>query len=176
MFDGTNTNNFFEWWMLVNSPLSVMMFGPPLSSTRPFNNVFGNASDASTLHHRFVNMYDEFVGDINACLGLYNSYVYRQLVAAEKKVKDMADSQRQYDSEILKSRTVVDFLERVDECCERNLTTVFTKFKNHAEPIIPTQDFQSFVDEADIVFGDLWTLLAEIRGVKPNQKAEEEQN
>ena len=56
------------------------------------------------------------------------------------------------------------------------MTTVLTKFKNHAAPIIPTHEFQAFVDEAEIVFGDLWTLLAKICGVKPNQKAEEEWN
>ena len=88
----------------------------------------------------------------------------------------MANTQKQYDGEILKSKTVVDFLERVDECCELNLTMVFTKFKNHAAPIIPRQELQAFVNETDIVFGDLWTLLAETRGFKPSQKAEEERN
>ena len=71
---------------------------------------------------------------------------------------------------------MVQFLEKIDKCCEDNLRTKIAQFACHCEPIISLPDFQTFIEEAPAVFGDMWDLFSEIRGVKSNQPAQEDKN
>ena len=60
-------------------------------------------------------------------------------------------------------------MQRFDKACEINLSSVFTEFKNHAKPIILTLEMEAYIDDASGVFGDTWTHLCKLRGVKANQ-------
>ncbi len=45
---------------------------------------------------------------------------------------------------------------------------VLTSFQNHSEPIISTLTMKEFIEQAPAIFGDVWKLLCDLRGVKEN--------
>ena len=55
--------------------------------------------------------------------------------------------QKQYDYNLFKSKKVIRFIERFDDFCQESFESVFTEFKNHADPIIATADMQAFIDK-----------------------------
>jgi hypothetical protein len=121
-------------------------------------------------------MFDEFEGDVEACQALYNSYLFRCLAIAEKKLQDTEKQKKHYDGALFRSKGVVTFLSKIDALCEKNILSVFSDFKNHAEPIIPTSDMTALIDEATMVFGETWNHLIDLRGVQPNRPSKEQQN
>ena len=121
-------------------------------------------------------MYDEFEGDVEACQALYNSYLFRRVAIAENKLKNQEEKRHIYNGDLLRSTEVVNFLSKIDSLCEKNLLSVFTDFKNHAEPIIPTTEMCALIAEAPTVFGQTWNHLCDLRGVQANQPKKEPLN
>jgi hypothetical protein len=175
-FDGTNEKMLFNWYGIINSPSSLMFFGAPLTQSRSFDSLWKNVKSHDTLYLRFACMFDEFEGDVEACQALYNSYLFRRLAIAEKKLQDTEKKKKHYDGALFRSKGVVTFLSKIDALCEKNLLSVFSDFKNHAEPIIPTSDMTALIDEAPTVFGETWNHLSDLRGVQPNRPSKEQQN
>mmetsp|Transcript_43134 Transcript_43134/g.73565 ORF Transcript_43134/g.73565 Transcript_43134/m.73565 type:complete len:150 (-) Transcript_43134:697-1146(-) len=55
------------------------------------------------------------------------------------------------------------------------IDSVLTEFHNHSEPIICTPKMQEFLIKTPEIFGGLWTLLCDLRGVKPARTREKAQ-
>ena len=121
-------------------------------------------------------MYDEFEGDVEACQALYNSYLCRRVAISEKKLKEAEKSKNHYDRDLFRSKAVITFLSKIETLCEKNLLSVFSDFKNHAEPIIPTSEMTALIEEAPTVFGETWNHLCDLRGIHPNRPSEEKKN
>ena len=49
---------------------------------------------------------------------------------------------------------------------------MFVNFSIHTKPVVSTADMESFLSRSPDVFGGLWTLLCDIRGLKPGQARE----
>ena len=49
--------------------------------------MFKDVKDFNKLHFRFLQFYDEFEGDMAACLALHNSYALARLSAVEFAAK-----------------------------------------------------------------------------------------
>ena len=175
-FDGTNEKMLFNWYGIITEPSSLMFFGAPLTQSRAFDQLWKSVKSNATLYTRFACMYDEFEGDVEACQSLYNSYLFRRMAIAEDKLKVEEEKKDIYNGDLLRSPEVVNFLSKIDSLCEENLMTVFTDFKNHAEPIIPTSDMRALIAEAPNVFGQTWNHLCDLRGVQANQPKMEQRN
>ena len=175
-FDGTNEKMLFNWYSIITEPSSLMFFGAPLTQSRAFDSLWKNVKSNETLYTRFACMYDEFEGDVEACQALYNSYLFRRMAIAENKLKDEEEKRDIYNGDLLRSNEVVNFLSKIDSLCEKNLMSVFTDFKNHAEPIIPTTEMCALIAEAPNVFGQTWNHLCDLRGVQANQPKKEPLN
>ena len=121
-------------------------------------------------------MYDKFEGDVEACQALYNSYLFRRMAIAENELKDEEEKKDIYNGDLLRSVEVVTFLSKIDALCEKNLMSVFTDFKNHAEPIIPITEMCTLIAVAPTVFGQTWNHLCDLRGVQANQPKKEPLN
>ena len=175
-FDGTNEKKLFNWYQIINSPTSLMFFGAPLTQSRSFDSLWPTVKSNDTLYARFACMYDEFEGDVEACQALYNSYLCRRVAIAETKLRQAEKSQKHYDGDLFRSKAVLTFLSKIESTCKKNLLSVFSDFKNHAEPIIPTSEMAALIEEAPTVFGETWKHLCDIRRVHPNRPSEEQQN
>ena len=175
-FDGTEEKMLFNWYGIITEPRSLMFFGAPLTQSRAFDSLWRTVKSNDTLFARFSCMFDEFEGDVEACQALYNSYLFRRMAIAEHKLKVKEEKERQYNGDLFRSNEVVTFLSKIDSLCEKNLISVFTDFKNHAEPIIPTSDMNALIAEAPRVFGATWNHMCDLRGVHPNRPKKEAQN
>ena len=120
------------------------------------------------MHHRFINHYDEFEGDVISCLSLYNSYLHRRLsVACADEKKAVAKvTKKIYDGGLFRTPRVVEFLNEFDTFISTQFERALTEFQDYSEPIIKTPDFMRFVEKGPEVFGNLWYLLCDLRGTK----------
>ena len=176
-FDGDDKRKqHFNWRDVVDFPSTFKFFGTPLTRSRSFDSIFKNVKSLSTIFHRFKHYYSEFEGDLTACTQLYNSYLHRRNIIFSDTIKKKAKDAKNYDGNLFHTTKVQEFAQLIDEHCRTSLMAVFTEFKNHAEPIISIADMQSFIEQAPGVFGDTWDFFCELRGVKPNHKAEQERN
>ena len=91
-------------------------------------------------------------------------------------MKDEEKNKKHYNGDLFRSKNVVTFLSKIDALCEKNLLSIFSDFKNHAEPIIPTSEMAALISEAPTIFGETWNHLCDLRGVQPNRPSKEQQN
>jgi hypothetical protein len=125
-FDMTPNKMHFSWRTIMECPTSYMFFGPPLSNTRAFDNVFYRVYNEDRLYHRFIYFYDEFKGDAIACMSLYNSYLHAIISSMENRAKMEKKKQKHYDGGIFRTPKVVSFLKAIDEACMEQTSKVFT--------------------------------------------------
>ena len=163
-FHGTSLVTHFTWKNLMARPLSLLFFGPPLSSSRSFDSIFKDAKSSSTLHRKFMCYYSHFFGDANACLSLHNAYLSRRLHLLELKHNKDVVKVRVPDGSIFRKVKTKMFMKKIDDVFQQGFVDIAENFQNHCEPIVPVQVMHELIAEAEIVFGDLWHLLLEIRG------------
>ena len=77
-----------------------------------------------------------------------------------------------YDGKLFKNKKVNEFLTKIDETCFSSLQSFFLEFKDHSYPIVSTPTMLEFTAQAPAIFGDIWDLLYELRGMLPKQKEE----
>ena len=142
-FPGTEKVHTFNWREIVEGPSTFMFFGAPLTMTRSFDSIFQRCTEEATLHHRFINHYDEFEGDVISCLSLYNSYLHRRLsVACADEKKAVAKvTKKIYDGGLFRTPRVVEFLNEFDTLITTKFERALTEFQDYSEPIIKTPDF-----------------------------------
>ena len=176
VFDETTRTRRFNWREVVEKSSSIKFFGPPLSMTRSFDGIFAGASSDNTLFHRFISFYKEFEGDVQSCLSLYNSYTSRRMNQLEIRMKREQNKATTVDKDLFRSPKVVEFLDRFDSEFSKGGEAVFTTWTEHAKPIVDTSVMKKYIDESKSVFGNLWTILCDLRGVRPKQEAEKVNN
>ena len=161
-FDGTNKIKRFNWKTLVDDSSSIKFFGAPLSQPHTFDFVFKGPTEEATHYHRFIKFYDEYEGDVNACLALYNCYLSRRLAVMEgemkkftKKINEKKAGSRKIDPAIFHTDGVDKFLRKVDQTFKTGMGTIFTEWRVHTEPVVMSEELQELIDEAEKVFGDL---------------------
>ena len=163
-YKDTDLVSHFTWKNLMAHPLSIMFFGPPLSSSRSFDSIFQDVKSQNSLHHKFMCYYDHFFGDANACMSLLNAYLARRLHLLEAKyTKDVAKV-RSPNGGIFKTKAARDFLKKVNLEFEKGFRSVATEFKDHNDPIVPVKVIRDLIAEAERVYGDVWTLMMDLRG------------
>ena len=84
-FADTSVVGHFTWKFVIERPKEFMFFGPPLSTSRSYDDIFKNTRSLSSLHHQFVCYHDHVLGDVNACLSLQNAYVSRRCAILEQQ-------------------------------------------------------------------------------------------
>ena len=87
--DGVAKAFHMNWKQIILNPSVFMFFGAPLSMGRSFYNIFSKLTKLDSFHARFCAYYDEFKGDVNACLGLYNVILQKRLSIFEAMCKKM---------------------------------------------------------------------------------------
>ena len=167
-FNETKEKMLFNWYGIITERLSLMFFGAPLAQSRAFDSLWPTVKSNDTLYSQFSCMFDEFGGDVEACQALYHSYLFRRMAIAENKLKDEEEKKTHYNGDLFRSNEVVTFFSKSDALCEENLLSVFTDFKNHTEPIIPTSEMKALIAEAPRVFGATWNHPCDLCGVQPN--------
>ena len=172
----TDIRHALTWKEIQSNPLSIMFFGQPTCTTRAFDGIFRCCTNPSTLHHRYISFYNEFEGDITACLALENAYLHARRKADAKTMQRMSAKSVSYDANLFKSERVIRWVECLDNLFRTSMESVFTEFKDHADPIVSTDDLQAYIDEAPYILGDYWYLQCDLRGVKRKQKAEKGRN
>ena len=131
-------------------PLSIMFFGPPLSSSRSFDSIFQDVKIPDSLHHKFMYYYDHFFGDANVCMSLLNAYLTRRLQLLEAKyTKDVAKILSP-NGGIFKTKAARDFLKKVNL---EGFRLVATEFKDRNDPIVPVKVVRDLIAEAERVYG-----------------------
>ena len=80
--------------------------------------------------------------------------------------------------DVLRSAGVKKLLTDFDNKCRDAIESVLVDFHDHSKPIIVTPDMDELLRQAPAVFGDLWTVLCNLlgirRGVKRGQDGIEE--
>jgi hypothetical protein len=181
-FDGFEIDPHITWREVLNNPSTCMFFGAPVSMSRLYDLIFKNAETFQAVHHCFINYYNHFEGGVEASLCLLNSYIAARASVLEKKLKKASCStttkkgksnEKMFTGKVfLTSKSVVGFCEKFDRLCMDSIKSVLTKFHVLLKPIIMTTSMQAFIEEAPAIFGELWDLMCNLRGVKPNQKRE----
>ena len=88
----------------MKNPKSFKIFGPPLSQTWSMESIFKNVKSYDTLYHQFKCYYDEFEGNVNACVAVYNAYLHRKFILLSKQMKKIVKDQKNHDSNVFKTR------------------------------------------------------------------------
>jgi len=164
-FPGAGVVHDFNWKQLANNPSAIMFFGPPLNMSRSYDLIFKNIETLNSLHQRFVLYYNHFEGDVEACLCLYNSYLAKRMAILESDAKKKEASHKQYDGSIFTSDRAVQFCQPFDDYGALQIESVLTTCQNHSHSILCTPDMKEFIKEAPAIFGDMWTLFCELRGI-----------
>ena len=172
-FDGTEYDQHVNWKWIINNPSSLMIFGPPREVNRSFDDIFIHVKGIQGLHQRFLAYYDEFEGDVKACLSLYNSYLASRLVLADKQMDAHLATQKNYDGNIFRTKPVINFLDNFDRACEDAIEFSLLNFVTHSDPIVPTDVMTYFISQAPAVFGDMWDLMCKVCGIKTTHSREE---
>ena len=172
VFDGTGGKHNFTWKQVLLNPTEFMFFGPPLTMSRSYDRIFKDINNFTTLHHRFVNYYRHFIGDVTACLSLYNSYLTRRMAIMEKLSKRESISRYNIRGDLFTTKECTDFCQRFDKMCAERIESVLVNFHNHSQPILDTNKVKGFISEAPKIFGGLWNILCDLRGVKANHAKE----
>ena len=66
---------------------------------------------------------------------------------------------------IFKTNVARDFLKKVKSESEKGFRLVATEFKDRNDPIVPVKVVRDLIVGTETVFGDVWSLLMELRGV-----------
>ena len=118
------------------------------------------------LHFRFLQFYDEFEGDVAACLTLHNSYALARLAAVEHNAKKKLKAcLHMLNSDVFVTEEVNKYCDKIDELFLNGLSSVFKTYRCHAEPIVPTSDLLRLIDKAPQKFGSYWTYRCNQRSV-----------
>ena len=91
-------------------------------------------------------------------------------------MKKLLDKQKDYDSNVIRTVKVQEFITHIDDKCRAGLESVFLEFKDYPDPIVSTPDMLEFVVHAPSIFGDTWNLLCDLQGMKPNQTSQKQKN
>ena len=93
----------FTWKNVVSRAASIMFFGSPLSMTQSFDSIFKGVN-ATTARERFLQYYEQFENNTNACLCVYNSYLARRLAISEENTRKAKKKHPK------KNRSIAEFL------------------------------------------------------------------
>ena len=105
----------------MENPTSFKFFGPPLSQSQAMDSIFDSVKSNNTLYHRFKCYYDEFEGDVNACVALYNAYLHRKLILVSKQMENIVEDQKDHDGNLFKTEIVKEFMASIDDKCRAGL-------------------------------------------------------
>ena len=154
------------WKAIIANPKVFMFFGPPLSCSRSFDDMFANCETFENLHHKFVCFHEHFLGDVNASLALQNAYLSKRCNILEKqlKAKEKKAAACSLDADVFRAPATVDFVKRFDKMFENAFEQVCTDFCNHSLPIVEQNKVEEFIEEAPVIYGALWKLMLELRG------------
>ena len=85
--------------------------------TRSFDKTFKDVSDLNKLYHRFISFYNEFEGDANSCLSIYNSYMSRKLTVFQNKLSksEKKATKSKVDKDLFTTQPVKDLLQDIDD-------------------------------------------------------------
>ena len=128
-FDGTDEKAHFTWLRIISSPLTFMFFGPPLTKSRSFDSIFLSLKSLNTVHARFLAYYNEFVGDLIACLFLKNAYLHRRLAIMESNANKKAKESRTISGSIFRSKNVLQFVNRFNTHCKEQIEREMCSFR-----------------------------------------------
>ena len=130
-FADTTEVAHFTWKFIIERPTEFMFFGPPLSSTRSYDDIFKNTQNLDSLFHLFVCYHDCVLGDVNAYLALQNAYVSRRNVVLEKQLSEERKSAAltQVSGGMFRNSRTKEFLAKVDLVCEWALLSACTQFQ-----------------------------------------------
>ena len=79
-----------------------------------------------------------------------------------------------YDPDIFKSKRVTDYLNTINEAVKAAIESALTKFGQPHTPLSATETMDEWISRAPDIFGPLWCLLCNMRGVKPTHMQERE--
>ena len=113
-YKGTNLVPL-TWKNLMASPLSTILFGPPLSSLRSFDSTYiqGRKKHQCPPPQVHVLLLPLF-GETNACMSLLNAYLSRCLYLLELKYTKEVAKVRSANGGIFKTKSAQDFLKKVN--------------------------------------------------------------
>jgi len=98
------------------------------------------------------------------------------LASTEEKLATAQAKTKMFNKNLFKTKPVLKFIEKFDDPCRKSLESVFEEFKSHSDCVVSAADMKAFIAEAPAIFGDLWRLLCDLRGVKLKVVAEKQQN
>ena len=149
-----------------------MFFGPPRHATRQYDDVFRGRTNKETLRNIFNCFANKVIGDMMASLALLlNAYLYvllqieiadhkKALVLAHKIPHGFNDKKGEYKK----------VFDQWDDTCHGVLFSVFTGWNNYSKPIISDGEFNTIMSTMKRVCKSVWSILANLRVIKPNQK------
>ena len=158
-FTDTNEIAPLTWKDICGKPSTFMFFGAPLNAVRAYDSIFRTASNLDTLHRRFLCYWLHVEGDVAASLALINAYLSKRTAELTKRVRALEGRGQSINGGVFRSKSVVDFLDSIDNHCKLCFEAVMTEFKNHSTPIVELPDMSTFIEQAPEVFGDVWTLM-----------------
>ena len=141
------------------NPMSLMLFGPPLSTSRSFDSIFCYPTSLDTLHHLYTSYQQHCYGDVNACLSLQNAYLSHRLDLIEKKLDRVKGTTKNCDDGLFRSAKAENFFKKVDKEFEDGFHRVATEFQNHSLPIVSNDKIGQLITEAERIFGSTWSHL-----------------
>ena len=109
--------------------------------------------------------YDHLRGDMNASLGLLNSYLSKRCSIIDNKMKSpSANKKESYNGSIFKKKETKDFLSRFHSAVQQSFEGTLSEFQHHSSPLVSLPTMQAFLHESPTIFGDLWDLMLKLRG------------
>ena len=141
-FDDTDVTLTFSWQQLLEDPMSVMFFGRPFATTRPFDKLFKGKNKEQYAHHVFRQFSAEYYGDARMSAQLYAAYLkclYGIMAATVKRLQNERD--QALDKATFNTPQCKLFCKIFDQLCHNSFIFCMTDWNDYTQPIVHPNDF-----------------------------------
>ena len=170
-FDGTDIEQTFNWFDLINDPLETMFFSSPVVTSRFFNQLFHHRESIQYCYRIYHQLALEVWGDQLYANMLSDAFRSEQMSIlksqATQLTKSLADPCKDV-SFVGKEYTA--FFVKIDKLFQKNLYDILRQFNDPTASVLSKDEIKQLIEEAKTLFPTLWSLLSSTRGVHPTIK------
>ena len=174
--DNTPMKTCFSWKSVLQLKQDVYFFGPPLDSTRKYNDIFRAGRSVDYITKIYWDMSHETYGDYfkSSCLNI--AYQSRMSTLQSDQTKRAEFSYWRMDFNEHSNKTehynTTRFFNVFDICCKLAFFKAILELQNHNESIISMNTFDFFVGLAPKCLPKLWEHMCNLRNVAGNRTSQ----
>jgi hypothetical protein len=160
----------FQWMQMIEFSRELMFFGPPLSRSRLYSQLFEGLKTMSTIRATFMWMSHEVAGDAFAGYALSHAYL-----SAENKflLKRHAAEQSTFTPITNRERLpqgATPILSTIDQDCHLAFREASSGWIDPHKTLISEAMYDKWISTVESRYPELWASFASLRGINEKMK------